>query len=225
VLPCRGRAFERRQLNAIHEPRSCYRATQPARLTRCRTPKRSAIWRNFARVAAKKRPISRPSPSFSIRFCQLWALHFSRSKIPASSGEIDLSLAKEPAGIVDQLDVVPQRNAVSRAFAELWVRGHHPFRVWIPGAAENCAQESRLSRSARLSRHFRTDSHEHTTNAVHRSTFASEWQASQAENLLRFGAFHPRFFQRRSRRHTRHAPGADHARPGMPGILHRQARS
>ena len=41
-----------------------------------------------ARVDAKKRPSNRSPPSSSIRFCQFWALKFSRSKIPASSAEI-----------------------------------------------------------------------------------------------------------------------------------------
>jgi hypothetical protein len=48
-----------------------------------------AISRNLARVAAKKRPSNRPPPSFSIRTCQLWALQFSHSKIPVSSGKIE----------------------------------------------------------------------------------------------------------------------------------------
>ena len=67
---------------------SCHQAGQPATFTGRRMPRRSAISRSLARVVAKERPSIRPSRSFSIRFCQLWALQPSRSNIPASSAEI-----------------------------------------------------------------------------------------------------------------------------------------
>jgi len=78
-----------RQPDAGRESRSCHRSGQPVRLTRCRTPRRSPISRSLAREDAKKRPSNRSPPSPSIRLCQLWALQFSRSKIPASSAEIE----------------------------------------------------------------------------------------------------------------------------------------
>jgi hypothetical protein len=70
---------------ARRDSRSCHRAGKPARLTMCRTPRRSAISRSFAPVVAKTRPSNRPSPCFSIRFCRLWALQFSRTEIPGRS--------------------------------------------------------------------------------------------------------------------------------------------
>jgi hypothetical protein len=51
---------------------------------------RAVVWSIcVARVDAKKRPSNRSPWSFSSRLFQLWALTFSRSKIPASSAEID----------------------------------------------------------------------------------------------------------------------------------------
>jgi len=67
----------------------CHRSGQPIRLTRRRTPKRSPISRSLARVDAKKRPSNRSPRSLSIRLCQPWVLQFIRSKIPASSAEIE----------------------------------------------------------------------------------------------------------------------------------------
>ena len=86
IPPC---AANCRQPDAVRESRSCRRIGQPVRLTRCRTPRRSPISRSLARVDAKKRPSNRSPPSLSTRLCQLWALQFSRSKIPASSAEIE----------------------------------------------------------------------------------------------------------------------------------------
>jgi hypothetical protein len=86
IPPC---AANCRQPDAVRESRSCHRSGQPVRLTRCRTPRRSPISSRFARVDAKKRPSDRSPPSLSIRLCQLWALKFSRSKVPASSAEIE----------------------------------------------------------------------------------------------------------------------------------------
>ncbi len=86
IPPC---AANGRQPDAVCESHSCHRSRQPVRLTRCRTPRRSPISRSLARVDAKKRPSNRSPPSLSIRLCQLWALQFSRSKIPASSAEIE----------------------------------------------------------------------------------------------------------------------------------------
>jgi hypothetical protein len=58
-------------------------------LITCRTPIRSAISRSLARLAAKERPTKRSPRSFSIPCCQRRALKPSRSKIPASSFEIE----------------------------------------------------------------------------------------------------------------------------------------
>ena len=88
-LPCSTGATESRLFDAIHDSWSCHRIGQPVRLTRRRTPIRSAISRSFARLAAKKRPTKRSPRSCSIPCCQRWALKPSRSKIPASSSEIE----------------------------------------------------------------------------------------------------------------------------------------
>jgi hypothetical protein len=64
--PCRGRAIVQRQLDLNHASRRRHRIGQPLRLTRRRTPRRSAISRNFLRLAAKKRPSNRSPRSFSI---------------------------------------------------------------------------------------------------------------------------------------------------------------
>jgi hypothetical protein len=87
--PCRGRAIVQRLLDLNHALWCCHRIGQPLRLTRRRTPRRSPISRNFAPLAAKKRPSIRSPLSFSIWICQLWALRPSRSKISASSAEIE----------------------------------------------------------------------------------------------------------------------------------------
>jgi hypothetical protein len=88
-----GHIFAQRQCDwptAVRcDSMSGHRQWQPARFTGRRMPRRSAISRSLARVVAKNRPSSRPSRSLSIRFCQFWALQSSRSKMPASSTEID----------------------------------------------------------------------------------------------------------------------------------------
>src|SRR3984885_10710857 len=81
--------IDRPIVDAIHDSGSSHRTGQPARLTRRRTPIRSAISRSFARLAAQKRPTKRSPQSFSIPCCQRWALKPSRSKFPASSSEIE----------------------------------------------------------------------------------------------------------------------------------------
>ena len=55
----------------------------PARSLADALPRRSAISCSLARVVAKKLPGSRPSRSFAIRFCQLWALLRVRPKTAA----------------------------------------------------------------------------------------------------------------------------------------------
>ena len=60
----------------------------PARLTTLLMFSRDASSRSLSRLAARKRPNSRPVRSFSSRASQLFASLPSRSKIPASSTEI-----------------------------------------------------------------------------------------------------------------------------------------
>src|SRR3984885_12445838 len=81
--------IDRPIVDAIHDSGSSHRTGQPARLTRRRTPIRSAISRSFARLAAEEAPTKRSPRSFSIPCCQRWALKPSHSKIPASSSEIE----------------------------------------------------------------------------------------------------------------------------------------
>ena len=63
-------AFSRRQFDCDSVSRQL--AGQPSTFTGRFMPSRSAISRSLARVVVKKRPASRPSRSFSNRFCQFW---------------------------------------------------------------------------------------------------------------------------------------------------------
>jgi hypothetical protein len=107
-------------VDAIHDSGSSHRTGQPARLTRRRTPIRSAISRSFARLAAKKRPTKRSPRSFSIPCCQRWALKPSRSKIPASSSEIEAFPWRKSRPVYstrfDQRFVIDDRHAPEPPF-------------------------------------------------------------------------------------------------------------
>ena len=76
-------------LDAIRSTGTHHRATHPARFATRRTARRPAISRSLSRLAAKKRPNSRPVRSFSSRTRQLSAVLPNRSKIPASSADRD----------------------------------------------------------------------------------------------------------------------------------------
>ena len=68
-------------------------------------------------LAARKRPNNRPLWSFSIRNCQFSARLPSRSKTPASSAEILAFPGPERLrGVVDDKEIVPQREAIKHAF-------------------------------------------------------------------------------------------------------------
>jgi hypothetical protein len=108
--------MDRRQFDAIHDSGSCHRAGQPARLTRCRTPRRSAISRSLARVVAKNRPNNEPLRSFpfglaSSERCTRTARRSRRA--PPRSRPF-------PGDRVDPcnrpVDVAPQREALHHAF-------------------------------------------------------------------------------------------------------------
>jgi hypothetical protein len=137
IPPC---AANCRQPDAVRVSHSCHRSGPPVRLTRCRTPRRSPISRSLARVDAKKRPSNRSPPSLSIRLCQLWALQFSRSKIPASSAEIEafpwrksrpvLSSSdrhRRSPGCIRILYVIPVDRSTSSCLRVLKNHHHDPF--------------------------------------------------------------------------------------------------
>ena len=73
-------------------------------MTRCRTPRRSAISCSFTALAAKNRPNKRSPRSFSIPCCELGA----KTQPLEDPGQLlrvrGFSLAKESARIFDQID-------------------------------------------------------------------------------------------------------------------------